>query len=408
MNALLSEPGYIRSVVAADVYKAGRLAAQLLREPSGVEFRYLPGYVEIGGRPVARSLPLSNEPLITPAGAVPPFFAGLLPEGRRLSNLRRAIKTSADDEFSLVLAVGSDPVGDVQIVPEGVVPADDVPLLDGVTPLNELRFADLLSDAGIVDPSALAGVQDKASARGLSVPVGTTDDRFILKLDPPEFPHIVANEAYFLSLARSAGLPTVDATVVTDIDGRTGLVVRRFDRLPGTDGSVQRLEVEDACQLLGRWPADKYNVRAEVMTSVVVEACTAGPVAARDVFAQLVFAWLTGNGDVHAKNISVLTAVGGECRVAPAYDLPSTAPYGDRTLALSMTGRADGLSRRRLLEFAAAIGLRERAAVRVVDDLLDATAGVIDDLRGGALPFNDRTITDTVAVLRNRRQLTTG
>jgi len=399
-------PSDAGAVDTADVYKAGTLAAHLTRTPSGVEFRYLPDYLRGGGRPIARSLPLSDEARVTPAGAVPPFFAGLLPEGRRLANLRRSIKTSADDELSLVIAIGSDPVGDVRIFPHGAAPADDTALIDGTTPFTEIRFGDLLAEAGIIDPTALAGVQEKASAKGLSVPIGTTDDRFILKLNPPEFPHIVANEAYFLDLSRSAGIPTVDATVVHDADGRPGLVVRRFDRIPDAGGSIRRLEVEDACQLLDRWPADKYNVTAESVATAIVDACTAGPVAARDVFAQLVFAWLTGNGDVHAKNISVVTSADGERRVAPAYDLPTTAPYGDRTLALSMTGRTTGLSRRRLLDFAAAIGLRERAAVRVLDRLLDATAGVADDLRSGVLPFNEQIIADTVAVLRNRRHLT--
>ena len=43
----------------------------------------------------------------------------LLPEGRRLGALRRAVKTSADDELSLLLAVGADAIGDVQVVPSG-------------------------------------------------------------------------------------------------------------------------------------------------------------------------------------------------------------------------------------------------------------------------------------------------
>src|SRR5947208_8159503 len=108
----------IRSVDVADVYKAGRLAARLRRTAGGVEFAYLPDYLD-DGVAVATTLPLSATPRLTPAGAVPPFFAGLLPEGRRLSSLRRAVKTSADDELSLLLAVGRDPLGDTQVVPAG-------------------------------------------------------------------------------------------------------------------------------------------------------------------------------------------------------------------------------------------------------------------------------------------------
>ena len=47
--------------------------------------------------------PLSEEPVVTRGRGVPAYFAGLLPEGRRLSGLRRALKTSADDELSLLV-----------------------------------------------------------------------------------------------------------------------------------------------------------------------------------------------------------------------------------------------------------------------------------------------------------------
>jgi serine/threonine-protein kinase HipA len=100
----------VRSVQCADVYKAGRFAATLQRVNGGTEFSYLATY---DGPPVATTLPRTTDPFITPAGAVPAFFAGLLPEGRRFSSLQRAIKTSADDELSLLLAVGSDTIGDV-------------------------------------------------------------------------------------------------------------------------------------------------------------------------------------------------------------------------------------------------------------------------------------------------------
>ena len=103
----------VRSIQRADVYKAGHFAATLQRVNGGTEFSYLATY---DGPAVATTLPRTTDPFITPAGAVPAFFAGLLPEGRRFSSLQRAIKTSADDELSLLLAVGSDTIGDVVIV----------------------------------------------------------------------------------------------------------------------------------------------------------------------------------------------------------------------------------------------------------------------------------------------------
>ncbi len=397
----------VRFVERADVYKAGRLAAQLRRVDGGVAFEYLVDHL-IDGPPIASTLPLSSEQVVTAGGSIPPFFAGLLPEGRRLAGLRQAVKTSADDELSLLLAVGGDPVGDVQVVAEGESATRGEPLVVVDRSFDEVHFAQVLGAAGIVDPVALPGVQDKGSAKGLSLPIGVSGDRYILKVDPPEHPHVVANEAYFLGVARAADLSTAEWDVVNDADGRAGLLVRRFDRIGLADGTATALACEDACQLLNRWPADKYNVSAATVARAVADACSAPTVAARDVFRQIGFAWLTGNGDLHAKNISVLTDPDGERRVAPAYDLPSTVPYGDRTLALSIGGRTSGVSRRHLIELADEIGVRERAAVSVLDDLLDGTAVLIDEIDRGVLPFDEATTHTLVGELRNRRRLVEG
>ncbi len=396
----------VKSVARADVYKGGHFAATLSRSAMGVVFAYQPDYLSSASQPVCVSLPLRAESYLTAGGAVPPFFAGLLPEGRRLTALRQRIKTSADDELSLLLAVGTDPIGDVVVVPAGSHPKPAEPLMNIAGSFDTIRFVDVLNQQGIIDPVAIPGVQDKASLKGLSLPIGQASDRFILKMDPPEHPNIVANEAYFLALSTQAGIPTADFTNVTDADGRPGLLVRRFDRVATEDGPTS-LECEDACQLMGRWPADKYNLTSEAVARSITARCAAPIVAARDVLRQLVFAWLTGNGDVHAKNLSVLRDRDGERHLSPAYDLPSTVPYGDTTMALSIGGRTQGISRRRWIEFGQSIGVREAATTKTIDGLLDATADLTKALSEGALPF-DQTITHKlVAELRNRRQLLT-
>lgn len=113
-----TEPTDPRQVDTAYVLKDGVLAATLTRTEGAVEFAYETTYLESGGRAVATTLPLTDEPVRTVAGAVSAFFANLLPEGRRLTALRRSVKTSTDDELSLLLAVGADPVGDVQVLPD--------------------------------------------------------------------------------------------------------------------------------------------------------------------------------------------------------------------------------------------------------------------------------------------------
>lgn len=89
----------IKNTTVANVYKGDRLAATLTRGSSSTTFEYVPGYVESGGAAVAHTLPASPEakPVRTENGALPAFFAGLLPEGFRFSRLAQELKVSASD-----------------------------------------------------------------------------------------------------------------------------------------------------------------------------------------------------------------------------------------------------------------------------------------------------------------------
>jgi len=64
----------LRAVRVADVYKAGRRAAQLTRFDGGIVFAYLPEYLEVPEAAVATTLPRTDVPLTTSAGAVPAFL----------------------------------------------------------------------------------------------------------------------------------------------------------------------------------------------------------------------------------------------------------------------------------------------------------------------------------------------
>lgn len=392
----------LREVIAADVYKRELKAASLVRRHDGILFQYTTEYLHLQGPPVATTLPLTDEPVRTSAGAVPAFFAGLLPEGRRLTSLRRAVKTSADDELTLLLAVGTDTVGDVRVIPEGKPRHQAEPLLQVNRDWSEVKFSEVLAEANI-DRVGIPGAQDKVSAGMISVPLRQAGRRYILKVAPPDYPHVVENEAFFLQLASRVRMRSAEAKVVTDADGTLGLLVTRFDRRPDASGRTVSLACEDACQVLGRWPADKYNVSCEEAINALADRCPARSVAARSLFEQVCFAWLTGNGDLHAKNLAILATDEGEWQVAPSYDLPSTVPYGDATFALPVQGAKTGLSRRRLLDFGKAVGLNEKVCTKVLDQLLKRTEGLDGSVT--SLPFAEDTIVKWQAELRFRRRL---
>jgi serine/threonine-protein kinase HipA len=373
----------LRLVSSADVYKAGVPAGTLRRLHDRTEFSYLPEYLDSAHQAVAWSLPLQAGTSIAPAAAVPAFFAGLLPEGRRLTALRRTVGTSADDEFSLLLAVGGDTIGDVQVVPAGDLPAATSPAV--IDDFSKVVFADLFTRAIGQRPDriALPGVQDKVSGQMMNVPVQGQSAGYILKLNPPEFPHLVENEHFFFQAAARTRLKLAEVELVHDQAGQPGLLVRRFDRIQ-EDGTVRLLAVEDACQALGRWPGDKYVISTEEAITGLAQCCRAPGVAALELYRLLVFAYLSGNGDLHAKNLAILHDRRGEWRVAPAYDLPSSAVYGDRTMALPIGGRIrQQLSWAMLRTLGEAIGIPARLAAQVIHEQVAAArtwTGELDSL----------------------------
>lgn len=381
----------LRFIDRADVYKTGRLAATMTRTDVGVEFRYLDEWIEADGPPVATTLPVSSDPVTRPDGALPAYFTGLLPEGRRLGALRRAVKTSVDDELSLLLAVGADAVGDVQVVPAGVTP-EEVPPRIVIEDIARTSFTELLAELGIRPQRvALPGVQDKTSAAMINLPVARTGERHILKLNPlGEYPHLVENEALFLDAARRSGLTVPANQLVFDRDGMPGLLIRRFDRVT-VGGRLRALAVEDGCQVTNRPPADKYLLDAEATFAGLCAVCDAPALAGRELVRQLAFAYLTGNGDAHAKNFAVLEDLAGERMASPLYDAPCSYLYGDTTMALPIAGRSGGdFGGRDFLRLGERLGVPERAIRRALVDL-DARVEIwLPDL--DRLPFDRRTV----------------
>jgi serine/threonine-protein kinase HipA len=305
----------------------------------------------------------------------------------------------------MLLAVGGDAVGDVQVVPEGETAGEKEPRVR-VGKWDDVRFADLFAASGgdprAVDRVAIPGVQDKVSARMIQVPVALETARFILKLNPPEFPHLVSDEAFFLKAARGCGIESAEAGVVHDAAGAPGLLVKRFDRVEAPSGGVLSLAQEDGCQVVGRYPADKYRLTTEAVMGALAGVCQARSVAAFTLLKQTIFAYLSCNGDAHAKNFSVRRLLEGEWRVTPAYDLPSSHPYGDTTMALSINGRTrEDIGRDDFLALGEAVGLRARAVERAMDEIRERVDLWIGDL--DALPFDERRIHKLRRAIEYRR-----
>ena len=368
-----------RELEALDVHLGEQRAGRLVRTEHGARFEYDSGWVERHAgdpdRAIACRMPVRREPYDSPGVNLHSFFAGLLPEGLRLRALQRAVKTSEDDLFSLLATIGADTVGDVSVTEPGASPAERAEDT-GEREWSRLRFRELLerslSPAGVAAHSSTAGIQPKVSAAMISLPLrrkqGAT--HCLLKLGPPEYPRLVENEAFFMAAAREAGLACARVELVHDADGEAGLVVERFDRERAADGRVKRVHQEDACQLLNRYPADKYRLKLQDLFDAL--EATSAPLVSRLRLLELqAFSYLIANGDLHAKNVSVQRRA-GLFALAPAYDLLSTLPYGDTKLALPLEGRDEGLNWKHFVAFGERNGLSAASVRRSLSRIVDA------------------------------------
>lgn len=201
-----------------------------------------------------------------------------------------------------------------------------------------------------------------------------------------------------LVAARRLRIPVASATVVQDRNGRAGLMVERFDRVRA-ENRWSRVALEDAAQVMGLAPSAKYGVTSEEVVRSLASICHAPAVAVRNLYLQFVFSWLTGNGDLHAKNVSALAAPQGGFVIAPMYDVPCTLLYGDDTQALPVGGRTKRLRSSHWSAFAEAIGLPERAALAA--NALALRAAEMVDL--SSLPFEGSPLNHAERELRYRR-----
>jgi serine/threonine-protein kinase HipA len=396
----------LRNIAEADVYVGDDLAAHLVRERGDtISFDYIadrhPTDARIRDRSVSWSLLRSGEyPVVTTGGAVPPFFAGLLPEGVRLGVVTSSTKTSADDHLTLLLAIGADTVGNVRVVAAGVDPASPLPMFEPERDTDFRAVFAKLTHSVDADPVGLAGVQPKVSAAMLSAPTQTRSGPAILKLNPVQYPLLVENEHFFMTMAAACGLRVATTSLLHDAEGRAALLVTRFDRVGTT-----RIAQEDACQVAGIYPASKYRIKTEAAITALADACARGGgsrlAAVLELLKTVVFSWLVGNGDLHGKNLSIYN-LDGVWQPTPAYDLLCTQPYTRwrDPMALNLYGRANGLSRRDFVGAGERLGLRPRAITRMIDAVVDAAQDWPD--KCGEIGFDDRQTGLLAQMLRTR------
>lgn len=132
---------------------------------------------------------------------------------------------------------------------------------------------------------------------------------------------------------------------------------------------------------------DRYDGSAELCARLVKRYASEPVIQLVELFRLVVFAWWTGNGDMHLKNLSLLTGRDGRHRLSPAYDLLcSRLVIDDDRLALPVGGRDARIGRAGWLEYADDCGLRPRPAERVLGEIASARDDALALIDRSALP----------------------
>ena len=332
------------------VYSGGVRAGTLDMAPNEpfYGFTYDRAYLESqDAAPLSASLPLQAGRF--DGARAMPYFEGLLPEGDVRASVARQLGVSEHSPAKLLRALGKDCAGDVAVLEEDdpyQPPADGAyaPLEGGLARIARNPYGEI-SRLRAGNRLSLAGGQEKISLyhddrldvdSGWYVPVQGSPSTHIVKpqvLDA--YPCIAYNEFLCMKAAKALGLNV--ANVELAIHERPLLVIERYDReKAGRKNELglelyRRLRQEDFCQALGFDSSRKYEADGGPGVADMNRLLLSRSVqfiADREMLARLVlFNYLIGNCDAHAKNYSAMLGRTGAVMLAPAYDLLSTTVY---------------------------------------------------------------------------------
>lgn len=307
------------------------------------EFYFAEPYLTMPGRPI---LGLHFEDDLSrryvSSVRLPPWFSNLLPEGTLRGWIAEDRAVSAAREMELLAHVGHDLPGAIQVIPTNAIEFEraqhrselEFEAPPAMTPEAPWRFS-------------LAGVALKMSmlrqGTTFTIPSRGTVGDTIIKFPDRTFKHVPLNEWAMMRLAGRTEIevPQVHLIHREEIDAPDNLwpggevyayAVDRFDRT--VDGG--RIHIEDFAQVRGFYAARKYQATMETLGALIFHG--QDEESLKQYVRRQIFNILVSNGDAHLKNWSLLYSDPRRPRLAPAYDLVSTAFYrpGGRPEALGM------------------------------------------------------------------------
>ena len=243
----------------------------------------------------------------------------------------------------------------------------------------------------------VTGVQKKLSLHLLSdekrprLTLVNYPNGYILKPQVQEFEALPEAEQLVMCMADAAGIATVPHALIW-ANNQYAYITKRIDRvIHKTD--IQKLAMEDFCQLDRRLTQDKYRGSYERCVKVIQRYSMQSGLDISELFIRLVFSFMIGNSDMHLKNFSLIETQAGSAgyHLSQAYDLLPVnviMPEDKEQLALTMHGKKRNIRRKDFLIFAETCGIPKKAAEKMMERMLRQKPVFIQMCTESYLPEN--------------------
>ncbi|NQY63228.1 MAG: type II toxin-antitoxin system HipA family toxin [Alteromonadaceae bacterium] len=384
------------------------------------ELQYVDSWVESEiGRPLSISLPFTPDNQKHRGDKVKFYFDNLLPDSTDIrERLAQKFGSRSASPFDLLVELGRDCVGAIQLLPPGEEPENIDSIL--YEPLSEKQVANILRKTVSVDKFgqndldgdlriSLAGAQEKTALlwhdNQWCFPLGATPTTHIFKLPlglvgdmKANMNESVENEWLCSKIIDAYDLPVAQCDI--DIfEDQKALIVERFDRKYSLDKTwLIRLPQEDMCQAQGISPIIKYQKDGGlgIVDCMKILDGAYDPVVDKKMFfeAQVIF-WLLFVTDGHCKNFSIHHLSKDQYRLTPLYDILSVHPLIGRKndqipiqkakMAMALRGSKNyylinKIQRRHFIAQAVEVGISAGDADRWITDIINSTESVVQKI----------------------------
>ena len=361
---------------------------------SDSRFRYSEEYLRsTTAAGLSISLPLQDQPYSV--SQTSNFFEGLLPEGFTRRSVAQWMHVDEGDYLSILHGLGRECLGAISVTEAGEEVSASYERITEQQ-VRELAAEGAMKTAELVTRSHLSltgasgkvGLYYAAKEDTWYLPGGTAPSTHIVKQSHVRLDSLVTNEQLSLMTARRCGITIPNSFIINTGSGEEDEVLfatERFDRVfPADPKSISgmpcplRLHQEDFAQALGIPASDKYERKQNHYMKAMFDLLrqySSDPVTDQiRLWDIIVFDYLIGNTDAHIKNFSLLYGPDMKrVRLAPAYDIVSTAIYEQSTRDMAFRiGGAQTIDEITAESFRAAareVGLGERMAMRRFDNI---------------------------------------